>query len=47
MKNVKNRSKFHEKWPIFAIILLCMASCGLETSFLLIFSAIDDPVKVS
>ena len=45
MKNVKNRSKFHEKWPFFAIILPQMASYGSKTSFLLIFSAKDDLVK--
>ena len=47
MKNVKNRSKFHKKWPTFAIILPWMASYGSETSFLLISSARDDLVKVS
>ena len=35
------------KWPFFAIILLWMASYGSERSFLLIFSARDDLVKVS
>ena len=47
MKNVKNRSKFHKKWPFFAIILPWMVRYGSETSFLLIFSARDDLVKVS
>ena len=36
-----------KKWPFFAIILPWMASYGSETSFLLIFSARDDLVKVS
>ena len=36
-----------KKWPFFAIILLWMASYGSGTSFLLIFSARDDLVKVS
>ena len=47
MKNVKNRSKFHEKWPFFAIILPWMASYGSERRFVLIFSARDDFGKVS
>ena len=47
MKNVKNRSKSHKKWPFFAIILSWMARYWSETSFLLIFSAKDDLVKVS
>ena len=47
MKNVKNRSKFNEKWPLFAIILPWMASYGSKISFLLIFSDTDDLVKVS
>ena len=36
-----------KKWPFFAIILPWMASYGSERSFLLIFSARDDLVKVS
>ena len=36
-----------KKWPFFAIILPSMARYGSETSFLLIFSARDDLVKVS
>ena len=36
-----------KKWPFFAIILPWMARYGSETSFLLIFSARDDLVKVS
>ena len=36
-----------KKWPFFAIILQRMASYGSKTSFLLIFSARDDLVKVS
>ena len=50
MKNVRNRSKFHEKnkkWPLFANILPWMASYGPERCFLFIFSARDDLVKVS
>ena len=35
------------KWPFFAIILPWMASYGSEISFLLVFSARDDLVKVS
>ena len=45
MKNVRNRSKFREKWPFFAIILPWMASFGSETILLLIFCARDDLVK--
>ena len=40
-------SKCHEKWPFFAIILPWIASYGSETSFLLIFSARYDLIKVS
>ena len=47
MKNVRNRSKFNEQVAVFAIILPWMASYGSERSFLLIFSARDDLVKVS
>ena len=36
-----------KNWPFFAIILPWMARYGSETSFLLIFSARDDLVKVS
>ena len=36
-----------KKWPFFAIILPWMASYGSERSFLLIFIARDDLVKVS
>ena len=36
-----------KKWPFFAIILPWMANYGSERSFLLIFSARDDLVKVS
>ena len=43
----RSRSKFHEKWPFFAIILPWMARYGSKRSFLLIFSARDDLVKVS
>ena len=45
MKNVIDRSKFHEKNGRF--LPLWMARYGSETSFLLIFSARDDLVKVS
>ena len=45
MKNVKNRSKFHEKMAVFSIILPWMASYGSERSFLLMLSARDDLVK--
>ena len=41
MKNVKNRSKFREKWPFFAIILPWMASYGSERSFLLKWGGMD------
>ena len=47
MKNVKNRSKFHEKWPFFIHYLAMNEHNGSEKSFLLIFSARDDVVKVS
>ena len=47
MKNVKNRSTFYDKMAYFAIILPWMANHGSERIFLLIFSARDDPVKVS
>ena len=47
MKKVKNRSKFHEKWPSFAINLPWMASYGSERSFVPISSARDNLVKVS
>ena len=43
MKNVKNRSNFHEKMAVFAVL----ASYGSKRSFLLVFSARDDVVKVS
>ena len=46
-QKVKNRSNCHEKMAVFAIILPWMASYGSERSFLLIFSARDDLVKVS
>ena len=36
-----------KKWPFFAIILPWMTSYGPEISFLLVFSARDDLVKVS
>ena len=36
-----------KKWPFFAIILPWMARYGSKRSFLLIFSARDDLVKVS
>ena len=36
-----------KKWPFFAIILPWMASYGSEISFLLVFSAREDLVKVS
>ena len=47
MKNINYRSKFHEKLPFFAIILPRMASYGSKRSFLFIFSARDNLVKVS
>ena len=47
LKNVENSWKFHEKWPFFAIILQWMASFWFKGSFLFIFSARDDLVKVS
>ena len=46
-QKVKNRSKFHEKWSFFAIILPWRAGYRSERSFLLIFIARDDLVKVS
>ena len=46
-QKVKNRSKLHEKWSFFVIILPWRAGYCSERSFLLIFIARDDLVKVS
>ena len=46
-ENVKNRSKFHEKWPFLPLSCHEGQVMGPKKSFLLIFSARDDLVKVS
>ena len=47
MKNVKKRSKFHEKMAVFCHYLTTYGKLWSERSFLLIFSARDDLVNVS
>ena len=47
MKNAKNRSKLHEKMAVFCHFLAMKGNIWVWKSFLLIFSARDDLVKVS